>query len=223
VKSNALEFFDSESGFTIVNRKLPHWTQSGTLCFVTWRAADSLPHEVCQAIDCEVHELLNRFSLAAVTDWRRELANRPPGTRSNFARNLLAIRDKFLDEGHGRCLLSNADCARVVERSLLHFDGDRYLVTDIVVMPNHIHFIAAFQDENSFLKQCTDWKRYTARQINRLSQCRGEFWQVDQFDHLIRNEHSFEYFRRYIAKNPEMAKLRAGQFRLYSRKLQADV
>ena len=107
----------------------------------------------------------------------------------------------------------------IVEDGLRKFDEDRYFMTDLVVMPNHVHFIAAFRDEESFLKQCTDWKRYMARQINRAVGRKGDYWQVDQFDHLIRSPEQFDHYRLYIAENPVQASLAASQFRHYQKVL----
>jgi putative transposase len=94
-----------------------------------------------------------------------------------------------------------------------------YLLTDVVVMPNHAHFLCAFLDEGNFLKQCTEWKRYTGRQINQLIRRSGEFWQVDQFDHLIRSPGQFEHYRRYIANNPVKARLSPGSYLHMQKKL----
>ena len=116
-------------------------------------------------------------------------------------------------------MLKRPELSQLVEESLLHFDGDRYVLTDAVVMPNHVHLLAAFRDESTLLTQCTSWKRYTGRRINELLGQRGEFWQVEQFDHLVRSEEHFEYYRRYIADNPRKAGLALGQYRWYSKRL----
>jgi len=125
---------------------------------------------------------------------------------------LFATRDRFLDQGFGACKLSDPRCSRIVLDSLCKFDTERYFLTDAVVMPNHVHFLCAFADEEKFLSQCTEWKRYTGRQINRLLSRSGEFWQVDQYDHLIRSPEQFEHYRRYIANNPVNARLPSGSF-----------
>jgi hypothetical protein len=39
---------------------------------------------------------------------------------------------------------------------------------------------------------------------------------VEQFDRLVRGPDRFEGYRRYIAANPERARLRPGEFRHYS-------
>ena len=69
------------------------------------------------------------------------------------------------------------------------------------------------------LKQCTEWKRYSGRQINDRLGLRGEFWQTDQFDHLIRSPEQFEYYRCYIAENPVRAKLPADAFLYFWKQL----
>jgi len=79
--------------------------------------------------------------------------------------------------------------------------------TDFVVMPNHVHLLAAFPDEGSMLAQCESWKHYTATKINRFLGRSSRFWQQDGFDHLVRSVEQFEYLRAYIADNPRRAHL----------------
>jgi hypothetical protein len=38
-----LQAFDPQQDFEIVHRRLPHWSQPGTLCFITLRTWDSMP------------------------------------------------------------------------------------------------------------------------------------------------------------------------------------
>src|SRR5260221_6066482 len=49
----------------------------------------------------------------------------------------LAATDQRLDAGLGSCWLKNPDIAQMVERSILHFDGQRYRALAWCVMPNH--------------------------------------------------------------------------------------
>ena len=115
--------------------------------------------------------------------------------------------------------MARPELSQIVLDALRHFDEDRYLLTDAIVMPNHVHVLVAFRDEDAILAQCEGWKRYTARQINRTLGRSGEFWQVEQFDHLVRGPEQFEHLRKYIAANPKKAGLGAGKYRHYSRKL----
>jgi type I restriction enzyme R subunit len=91
------------------------------------------------------------------------------------------------------------------------------LLLDFIVMPNHVHILVSFPDEQAMLAQCEGWKHYTATQINRRLKQRGRFWQQDAFDHLVRTEKQFEYLRRYIAENPAKAGLRPGEYVHYSK------
>jgi hypothetical protein len=48
---------------------------------------------------------------------------------------------QWLDAGHGACWLKDPARSAIVEQSLKHFDGQRYLLGDYVVMPNHVHVL----------------------------------------------------------------------------------
>jgi hypothetical protein len=40
-------FFDPLAEFNAIEgRSLPHWSQAGTMCFITWRTWDSMPSAV---------------------------------------------------------------------------------------------------------------------------------------------------------------------------------
>jgi putative transposase len=83
---------------------------------------------------------------------------------------------------------------------------------DFVVMPNHVHLLAAFASAESLREQCDSWLHFTAFQINRAIGERGKFWHQEPFDHLVRSPEQYEYLREYIAENPIKARLRAGEF-----------
>ncbi len=214
-----IAFFDPKADWSVIERGLPHWIQAGCVCFVTWRLNDSLPAEALERIDREISVLLLNEGLDPHGNWKEQLSQLNAKRRGEIQWKLFAIRDKFLDQGFGACYLMNPQCSQSVLDSLRKFDRERYFLTDAVVMPNHAHFLCAFADEERFLKQCTEWKRFTGRQINQLLNLAGEFWQVDQFDHLIRSPEQFEHYRRYVAKNPVDANLSPGSFLLFQKQL----
>jgi putative transposase len=214
-----IDFFDCKTDWLVFDRKLPHWIQAGAVCFVTWRLEDSLPLNVLNKLDVEIEDTLRNHDLNAKGNWKQEIRKRSTSQRGLIQWHLFAVRDRFLDAGCGKCLLSIPSCAQVVVDGLFKFDEDRYFLTDLVVMPNHVHFIAAFQNEECFLKQCADWKRYMARQINQIVGRIGKFWQVDQFDHLIRSFEQFEHYRRYIRDNPTKANLASDRFKHVQKQL----
>jgi putative transposase len=199
---DGLQFFDPKEEHTIAWKSLPHWAQAGTLCFITWRTADSLPNAVIARLAEERRQLLGAFGLNPDGNWRRELGTLPPADRQRVRWSLFTAWDEQLDRGAGACVLEQTELSLIVEKSLLHFDCKRYELTDFVVMPNHVHLLVAFYEEDMLLGQCRSWKRFTSRQINAAIGRSGEFWQVEQFDHLVRCEEEFDRYREYIGDNP---------------------
>jgi type I restriction enzyme R subunit len=213
------QFFDPDQEVSIGYKTLLHWAQGGTLTFITWRTADSLPRAALERFNAQRAELIRGFGLDPDGDWKRDLAKETRDERGRVQSALFDMWDKHLDAGAGEFLLARPELSRIVADSLHHFDQNRYMLTDFVVMPNHVHVLAAFPNGDAMLNQCTSWKRFTARQINAAIGRRGEFWQVEQFDHLVRSLDQFEHYRRYIAENPRRAGLAAGQFVLFSKNL----
>ena len=216
-RMDGLQFFNPRDEHSIAVKSLPHWSQAGTICFITWRTADSLPTSVVRRLAEERNPILRGIGLNPETDWRGELSKLPPSDRSRIRHALFAAWDDQLDHGVGACELSRCDLSLIVANSLLRFDGQRYELTDFVVMPNHVHLLVAFRDEDMLLDQCRSWKRFTARQINATLGRRGPFWQVEQFDHLVRSDSDFARYRRYIAENPTKAHLPPPSYRHYTK------
>jgi REP element-mobilizing transposase RayT len=197
----------------IVQRRLPHWAQPGTVCFITFRTADSMPKSVVDGWVRERRQWLSSHGIDPMAkNWQEELRRLDSRLRSEFHRMFSERWQEELDKCHGECVLRRPELAQIVADGLTHFDGDRYELTDYVVMPNHVHVLAALADADRMLEQCDSWKHFTAAQINRRLRRKGRFWQRDGFDHLVRNVEQFEHFRRYIAENPAKARLHPGEY-----------
>lgn len=215
-----IQFFDPRQDYAIVERRLPHWSQAGTMSFLTWRTWDSIPERVLETWIAERDAWLTKHGLdPAAGDWRPQLQKLGGAHLGEFKLQVSDRWNDLLDRCHGGCHLRRPELSQQVAQSLLHFDGDRYELTDFVVMPNHIHLLAAFPDEQSMLRQCASWKHFTATQINRSLNRRGHFWQNDGFDHLVRSPEQFAYLHRYIADNPRRAGLRSGEFVHWSKQV----
>jgi len=212
-----MEVFDPTQDFDVVYRRLPHWSQAGAITFVTWRTWDSLPEKVIRQWQDERAAWLRKQGIDAEgPDWQAHVRRLGPALENEF-RHMLADRwNDHLDDCHGACVLRRPELSKIVADGLHHFDGDRYELTDFVVMPNHVHVLAAFPRSEAMLDQCESWKHYTATKINRVLGRKGRFWQQDGFDHLVRSEAQFEYLRAYIANNPIKARLKPNEYRLYS-------
>jgi hypothetical protein len=165
---DGLQFFDPKQEFTVAWKSLPHWAQAGTVCFITWRTADSLPADVVKQLAQERRRILQRFGLSTCNEWQRQLKKLSISDRGELQWSLFHAWDQKLDSAAGECVLRRPELSAIVANSLLHFDGERYFLTDFVVMPNHVHVLVAFQAEDALLTQCTSWKRYTSRKSNPL-------------------------------------------------------
>jgi putative transposase len=217
--SELFRFFDRHASFHVTEgRRLPHWSQEGTVIFITWRAWDSMPRHVLEAWQAERAAWLHQRGIDPNADnMHGQMEKLPYAVRREYQRLLFSRWEGCLDTCFGACVLRRPELAHVVAESLRYFDGDRYLLIDFVVMPNHVHVLAAFPSEEGMRKQCASWKHYTAVRLDQALGVQGKFWASDSYDHLVRGADQFDGLRRYIAENPRRAKLQPGQFIHYSR------
>jgi len=199
-----LRFFNPYAEIRFTANRLPHWQQEGAVYFVTFRLADAVPHNLRTRWESEREAWLRVHRQPWSAEVEREYHKRFSG----------AI-ERWLDAGHGSCVLQRQDCAGFVAEALSHFDGERVAQLAWVVMPNHVHAVfvqnAAWPLERILLS----WKGFTARKINVLLGSTGTFWQRDYFDRLVRDEKHFRNCVRYIRRNPEKAHLKPGEYILY--------
>lgn len=207
-----LSFFDPEKPTTVTNGHLPHWEQEGATYFITWRTADSIPKSKWEYWHRLREEWLRRHGIEPRSaDWRKHVENLSEKQRKDFSR-FARILEQEMDSCHGTCPLRDPACARVVESALRHLDEVNYLLGDFAIMPNHIHVLVGALPRDRMLLQVTSWKKWSAIQINRLLGRGGRLWQDESFDHLVRDKAAFARYRRYIAENPDKARLREGEF-----------
>ena len=188
-------FFDPSAKTEVTYGDLPHWEQLNAYYFITWRTADSIPQ-------------------GALASWQSERA------AWLWAHGIDPVIDDWqmlLDECHGECVLKKPELSEIVETSLRHFDGERHVLEAFVVMPNHVHVLAGVPGRGEMKKLCRSWKNFTAMQINKALGRKGQFWQWESFDHLVRSPASLKKFKAYIAENPVKARLREGEDRVWAK------
>ncbi|HEX2889871.1 REP-associated tyrosine transposase [Vineibacter terrae] len=118
-----------------------------------------------------------------------------------------AETEAFLDSGYGACWLREPAVAKVVETSLLHFDGTRYRVLAWCIMPNHVHMMIEQMEGHRLGDVVGSWKRFSALQANRILGRQGPFWQTEYFDRFIRDGGHYHAAIAYIENNPVKAGL----------------
>jgi putative transposase len=141
------------------DRLRPHWSQAGAIVFITARTIDSIPRSVIQRWHCDKNEWLDRLEVRRRTPirrgrpWHEVLDELPSLDRQRFYRFFNRQRELFLDNCHGACSLRIPELAEIVAASLMRFDSERYRMGDFVIMPNHVHLLAAFPEPTAIEKQ----------------------------------------------------------------------
>ena len=164
---------------------LPHFDHPGLIQAITFRLADALPAE-------QLHR------------WQTELEHETEAVPDLETRRRI---EAWIDAGHGGCALRDERVARLVEESLLHFDGDRYGLLAWVVMPNHVHLLVETHEGWPLAGLAHSWKTWTARRANALLNQTGPFWQQEYHDRFIRDCDHLANVVRYIEQNPVKAGL----------------
>jgi len=179
--------------------RLPHWTREGASYAVTFRLADSLPKTVLDSWDFERRDLIKTAKQQGC-----------PLT-SHEAKRLDALFttkvDKCLDEGQGHCRLREDRIATVVASAVEFFEGSRYRLFAWCVMPNHVHLVLQPVPGHELPHIPHSWKSYTAKEINKTLGTTGEFWEVEYYDHLIRDAQDFKAQVETALTNPMKAGL----------------
>jgi REP element-mobilizing transposase RayT len=199
-----LRFFNPYGEIRHTGNRLPHWQQEGAVYFVTFRLADSIPSQLLDQWENERGAWLRVHP----GPWSAEVER-------EYHRRFSAAIEKWLDAGHGACLLRRPDCAQITAETLHHFEGQRVAIISFVVMPNHVHALFVQNPDWPLEKLIRSWKGFTARQINKLLSRSGGFWQRDYFDRLVRDEKHFANCVRYIRRNPEKARSTDKEFVLW--------
>lgn len=165
---------------------------------MVFRLADSLP----AAVVCQL-----RAERAAIVEAATRLGLCSAELNSRLHRHFGERVESCLDGGLGSCWLARDEIAALVADALRHFDGVRYRLHAWCIMPNHTHVIVQPDSGHALPAILKSWKGYSAREANRILSRKGEFWQPEYYDHLIRDEGEMAATVRYIQENPVKASL----------------
>jgi putative transposase len=207
-----LRFFNPYADIRFTANRLPHWQQEGAVYFVTFRLADAVPHNLRTQWESEREAWLRVHPQPWSAEVEREYHERFSG----------AV-ERWLDAGHGSCILRRPDCAGVVAEGLRYFDGERLAIISCVVMPNNVHAVFVQNADWPLEKLMRSWKSFTSRKINSLVGRNESVWQRDYFDRLVRDEKHFANCVRYIRRNPERTRLHSREFLLYESELARSI
>ena len=197
-------------------RRLPHWDVEDGTYFVTACLAGSIPAQ----------------GIARLSEFRKliERRTRPDGLSIDEweirkQKLVFARFDDIIDVEPAVRHLADPAAALAVEQSLRHFAGERYDLLAFVVMPSHFHWV--FHPKENWVRDCVEKERqagkpaprsprarimksvkgYSAYECNRLLGFRGEFWQDESYDHVVRDEDELLRIIEYVENNPVKAGL----------------
>ena len=187
-------------------RHLPHIQPPGATLFITFRLAGSIPAEILRQLLEEQEQAEKRLARLGDPDERMRQADRE-------RRRMFGKWDKALDSTQcGPFWLCDGRIAALVAESLHHLDNQRYTLEAFCIMPNHVHsvFTPLEKDNGTYCSMSSiqhSLKRYTALHANRILERKGDFWQHENYDHVVRDEKEFNRIVAYVLNNPVAAGL----------------
>lgn len=198
--------FDWQGDFWNYERNLPHWRQPGITYFITFRLNDSLPREVVEEAKREKDAWDRRLAQQTVPD---ELLQEEYAA---WQRRTWRKTESVMDQSHGSCVLRDPSARQLVADALLFFENERSSMHGFVIMPNHVHLTARALGDHQIEDVLKSWKGFTSREINKMLGQKGQLWQEDNWNRIIRDEAHWMKVMRYIASNPAKAQLRESEF-----------
>ena len=184
---------------------LPHWQCKSAIYHISFRLADSVPQEVRERWLRERESLIENAKENG-KEFSEEIERKAQYLYSEQI-------EKYLDEGYGKCYLSNVEIAKLVANTLTHFNNVRYRLHAWCIMPNHVHVLVETMPDNDLAKILHSWKSYTAHKANEILGLTRAFWQPDAYNHIIRSKREYHFQIRYIWENPERARLQNWKWR----------
>ena len=197
--------YGDDALFTYSGHFLPHWEMEATVYHACFRLSDSVPVAKQKLWQKERNLLMERYAKEhqALTDTERR----------RLQKLYSETIERYLDAGYGTCVLRNPDAAKIVQDSLLHYNEMKYILHAWCIMPNHVHVIFHMLDNMSQSEIIHGWKSFTAHSINTLLNRKGQLWQNDTYNHIIRTSEEYYYQIRYVWNNPAKAGFSTWQWR----------
>lgn len=170
-------------------RNLPHLYYDEGQYFVTYRLANSIPQSSLQ-------ELKNKFETKSkLTDIQQK--------------RLFTKYDLLLDSNEfGINYLKIKSISEIVKDTIEYPNGKEYKLICYCIMPNHVHLVFELLKGNKGVsKIMQSIKRISSRKANVELNHKGNFWQAESFDRLVRDDKELYNVVKYVLMNPVKAAL----------------
>lgn len=165
-------------------RNLPHLHYTEGNYFVTFRLKDSLPLKLIEELRNSLEKDLAELSLKE--------------------KKLFKKYDELLDFGkYGENYLRNKKVASLIKETIEKYENKLYQVICYRIMPNHVHIVITILDIGKTLSDIMKLiKGSSSISINKLLDRKGNLWQAESFDRLIREEKEMYNIIKYVLLNP---------------------
>lgn len=96
--------------------------------------------------------------------------------------------------------LCTESAPKILQSVQFYHEKERWYCEFMVLMPDHVHFLLSFRNDEVYQRIIGDWKRWITRHY-------GIQWQENFFEHRLRREESLDQKARYLEGNPVRAGL----------------
>ena len=186
---------------------------------MTFRLADSIPRMVLEQWLEERRAWYAMWGLdeeLSAEEYSSRYLSIPRTVRMAFERQQIVKPLHELDKCHGSCIFRKKEYAEVLQSALQYFDHERLQCGDFVIMPNHVHWIVMPFPSFDLEKIMKTLKGVTSREVGKLNgDLRGHVWQAETYDRCIRDRDELVRIRRYIQRNPMVARLSENEYTYY--------
>ncbi len=165
---------------------MPHLYYDEGEFFITYRLANSIPLQKLKEIKSDVKNIdFDQF------------------------KRLFRKYDAILDSGEfGIKYLKEKRIAEICKATIHYPNGKEYKLICYCIMPNHIHIVFRLLENNKGISKIMQAiKGISAKEVNKILNRKGVFWQDESYDRLIRDEIELYFIIKYVLLNPVEAGL----------------
>ncbi|MCJ8329540.1 MAG: transposase [Lentisphaeria bacterium] len=169
---------------------LPHWEIVDGIYFITIHIKGAIPQE----------------GLDRIRNLSSSLESSINKDHFKIQRQIFKDMEHYLDNAERNAILHKPEIADILTNGIEYLEKEnKWEMINYVIMPNHVHLFCKF---NSPMKKLLiNFKKWTARKIQKEIGQSGDFWQTEWFDHWSRSASEDEKIKLYIKQNPYKAKL----------------
>ncbi len=204
-------------------RNLPHYQPEGYTYFITTRLTGSIPKNIYDKIKIKYEKELEKLEADKNEKFRREKC-------FELQRNNFLSYENILDScKYGHNWLHDRRIANIVKDAIHLKDKKLYNLISYTIMPNHIHVVLrpiverasarllkkrpttqrntpdlrdedVVQQKYPLAEIMRLLKGRTAFQANKILKRKGNFWQHESYDHVVRDEKGIDQDNKIYTK-----------------------